>query len=147
MLKFRLPRIAAGARRRSAAILADRTGATAAEFGLIAPFLMLIITGIMEFGLFIWNKHSLEFALEETGRSLMTMVSVSDDAVVADFKSRLLGVDPASVTATVVQETVGLTKFVTLSASYTYSFVVVGYLGVEPLLIEAKTRVPMNPPE
>lgn len=147
MLKFRLPRIAAGARGHSAAILADRTGATATEFGLIAPFLMLIITGIMEFGLYMWNKHSLEFALEETGRSLMTMVSVSDDTVVTDFKSRLLGVNPASVTATVTQETVGLTKFVTLSVSYSYSFVVVGYLGIEPLLIEAKTRVPMNPPE
>jgi Flp pilus assembly protein TadG len=146
-LRHRKPRAAVRQRRRAAAILRERGGATAVEFGLIAPILMLVLAGIMEFGLFFWNKHSLEFALEETGRSLMTMVNVSEDAVAADFKSRLLGVDPASVTVSTSEDTVGATKFVTLSVSYTYSFLIVGYLGMEPLQIEAKTRVPLNPPE
>jgi len=101
----------------------------------------------MEFGIFIWNKHSLEFAIEETGRAVMTMSTVSEDSVAADLKGRLLGVDPDAVTATVTKETVGVTTFVTITANYTYSFLMVGLLGFESITIETMTRVPMNPTE
>lgn len=122
-------------------------GAAAVEFGLIAPLFVLVLAGLMEFGLFIWNKHSLEFAIEETGRSVMTMTTVSEDSVAADLKGRLLGVDPDAVTASVTKETVGATTFVTIKASYTYSFLMAGLLGFESIAIETGTRVPLNPAE
>lgn len=122
-------------------------GAAAVEFGLLAPLFVLLLAGLMEFGLFIWNKHSLEFAVEETGRSVMTMSSVSEEAVATDLKARLLGVDPAAVTTSVTKETVGVTTFVTIQANYTYTFVMATLLGLDPIAIETRTRVPLNPPE
>jgi Flp pilus assembly protein TadG len=124
-----------------------RDGATAVEFGLVAPLFFLIIAGLVEFGMFIWNKHSLEFAVEETGRSVMTMTSITEEAIKADLKGRLLGVDPAAVTASITQEVVGATTFVTIQVSYTYSFLMGNLLGLDNVAMQSKTRVPLNPPE
>ncbi len=123
---------------------ADRSGAAAAEFALIAPFLLLILAALLDFGLFIWNKHALEFAIEESSRSLMTKATVNNAELITDLKARVLGIDPESIAATVTSETVGATTFVSITVGYTYHFVFVGYLGVDPIAIETKTRVPLN---
>ncbi len=128
-------------------LVAAREGITAVEFGLIAPLFVLVVAGLMEFAIFIWNKHSLEFAVEETGRSVMTQSSVSNESVSADVKNRLLGVDPAAVTTNVTQETIGTTTFVTIEANYSYSFVVGGFFGFDSIAIATRTRVPLTPPE
>lgn len=122
----------------------NRRGAALVEFGFISPVLILFLLGIMEFGYFMWNRHSVEFAVEETGRLVMTKESVTDESVTTDFKSRLLGIDPDSVTATVSRETIGVTTFVVLTANYTYSFLFAGYLGLGPVGITSVTRVPLR---
>lgn len=124
-----------------------REGAAAVEFGLLAPLFVLVVAGLVEFGMFIWNKHSLEFAVEETGRSVMTMTSVTEDAVTAALRERLLGVDPAAVTTSITQEVVGATTFVTIEASYSYTFLMGAFLGWDSIAMQSKTRVPLNPPE
>ncbi len=59
-----------------AAILADRRGATAVEFALVAPVLIALLVGILEFALFLTADITLESAVTEaarfgiTGRSL-----------------------------------------------------------------------------
>ncbi|MCW5772643.1 MAG: pilus assembly protein [Rhodospirillaceae bacterium] len=119
-------------------------GAAAVEFALVAPLLVAILAGILEAGLYLWNKHSIEFAIEETGRSVMTKSSVTADDVTADLKSRLIGVDADALAATVATETIGLTTYVTITASYTYSFFLAGDVGFGPIAIVSKTRVPLN---
>lgn len=122
----------------------ERHGAAHVEFGFVAPVMILFMLGIMEFGYFMWNRHSLEFAVEETGRLVMTKQDVTTTSVTDDFKSRLLGIDGNSVSATVTKETVGVTTYVVLTANYTYNFVFAGYLGLGPLMITSKTRVPLR---
>ena len=56
--------------RASAEALADREGAAAVEFGLIAPFLILILLGIMEFGLVLNNYLELTDAARAGARQL-----------------------------------------------------------------------------
>ena len=115
------------------------------EFGLVAPTLVLILAGLLEFGVYFWNKHTIEFATEETGRAVMMKTAISEEEVAADFRSRVSGMDLDRLTATVSKETVGATTFVTINAAYSYNYVLLGgMLGFEPTTIESQTRVPLN---
>lgn len=92
----------------------------------------------------LWSRHSLELATEESGRMVLTQQSITDDAIVADLKSRILNLNTDSVSASIVRETVGATTFVTINASYSYPFLFAGFLGLDPVLINTKTRVPLR---
>ena len=54
--------------RRMASLLSDRRGATAVEFSLILPALLLLLFGIVEFGRLLWTQSALHFAVEEAAR-------------------------------------------------------------------------------
>jgi Flp pilus assembly protein TadG len=142
------PRRGSAARRRwslaAAGFIAARRGAAVVEFAFAAPVLLLAMLGIMDFGYLLWNRHSLELATEESGRMVLTQQTIADDAIIADLKSRILNIDTGAVTASVVRETIGATTFVTINASYTYPFLFAGFLGVDPVLISTKTRVPLR---
>ena len=129
-----------------ARFLRARDGAMAVEFALVSPLLFLLLIGLIDLALMIWSKHSLEFAMEETGRATMTQYDVNETQLAADLKARLKGVSPSSTTVTAVKDVVGTTTFVTFTVSYTYNFIFASYLGVSPTNLVAKTRVPINPP-
>ena len=115
------------------------------EFALVAPTLFLVVLGLFEFGIFAWNRHSLEYATEETGRVVMTKTAVTDADVAAEIKSRVSGIKSDELDAKVTQEIVGTTTFVTLSVSYTYKYFLLGALvGLEPMVFKAQTRVPLR---
>jgi Flp pilus assembly protein TadG len=127
------------------AFAADRSGAAAVEFALVAPSLFLLMLGLTEFGIYAWNRHSLEFATEETARVVMTKTAVSDGQVAADLKKLVSGINPDDIETIVTQETVGTTTFVTLSVTYTYKFFLIGgWVGLEPMVFQSKTRVPLR---
>ena len=130
---------------RARAFARRREGAAAVEFAFVAPVLFLVVLGLFEFGIFAWNRHSLEYATEETGRVVMTKTSVTGTEVAAEIKSRVSGIKAEELDATVTQETVGTTTFVTLSVAYTYKFFLLGALvGLEPMVFKSQTRVPLR---
>jgi Flp pilus assembly protein TadG len=45
-----------------------RTGATALEFALVAPALLLMLLGLVEVGRAFWMKSALDFAVQEAAR-------------------------------------------------------------------------------
>ncbi len=49
-------------------LLDDRTGATAVEFGLLAPVFLLLLFGIIEVGRLLWVKQVLTEAAYSTAR-------------------------------------------------------------------------------
>ncbi len=121
-------------------------GAAAVEFALVAPTLFLVLLALFEFGIFAWNRHSLEFATEETARVVMTKTTVSDTQVATEIKSRASSIPADEISATVTQETVGTTTFVTMTVAYTYKYFLLGTLvGLEPIVFTSKTRVPLRP--
>ena len=50
-------------------IIKNQEGAAAVEFALIAPLLILLTFGIIEFGLFLFNKHIITNASREIARA------------------------------------------------------------------------------
>ena len=123
-----------------------RKGAAAVEFALVAPTLFIVLMGLFEFGLFAWNRHSLEHATEETARAVMMKTSVSDTQVAAEIKARAPSIPADEISASVTQETVGTTTFVTMSVAYTYNYFLLGaVIGLEPIVIVSKSRVPLRP--
>jgi len=121
-----------------------RRGAAVVEFAFAAPCLILTLLGVMEFGYFFWNRHSLEFATEESGRMILTKQTITDDEITADVKSRILNIDTTAVAASVSRETIGATTFVTLSVSYTYNLLFGSVLGLTSIPIDTKVRVPLR---
>lgn len=127
------------------AFAARRKGGAALEFALVAPTLFAAVLGALEVGLYSWYQHSLEFATEETARVVMTKTAVTDTEVSAAIKGRISGLADEDLTTTVTQETIGTTTFVTMSVSYTYTFLLLGNLiGLEPMLLKSQTRVPLR---
>ena len=57
--------------RRTRLACRDRSGATAVEFAIILPVLVLTIMGILEFGNLFWHQVSLRYAVEQTARNAM----------------------------------------------------------------------------
>ena len=50
-------------------LLKSQKGATAVEFAIILPLLLLLIFGIIEFGLFLFNRHVITNAAREAARA------------------------------------------------------------------------------
>ena len=50
-------------------LLKSQKGATAVEFAIILPLLLLLIFGIIEFGLFLFNRHVITNAVREAARA------------------------------------------------------------------------------
>lgn len=56
------------ARARAAQLLANRSGAIAAEFALVVPILLLLTFSIIEFGRVMWTRNVLQSAVEDAAR-------------------------------------------------------------------------------
>jgi len=50
-------------------LLKSQEGATLVEFAIILPLLLLLIFGIIEFGLFLFNRHVITNAVREAARA------------------------------------------------------------------------------
>ena len=50
-------------------LLKNQKGATVVEFAIILPLLLLLIFGIIEFGLFLFNRHVITNAVREAARA------------------------------------------------------------------------------
>ena len=121
-----------------------RRGAALVEFAFVSPGLILALLGTMEFGYLLWNRHSLELAVEESGRMVLTQQTITDDQIITDVKSRIININASMVTATVARETIGPTTFVTINVSYTYNYMFGGFFGFSPLAMSTHTRVPLR---
>ena len=49
-------------------ILSERSGATAVEFAIIMPSLLLLLLGIMDFGRALWVQNALHFSVQQAAR-------------------------------------------------------------------------------
>ena len=78
-----------------------------AEFALVAPVLLLVIAGIIQFGIIFWGQNSLNQIVRDTGRWAATQIDCPATDVVGEAdqianQSTLIGFDgtfdPADVT-------------------------------------------------
>ena len=64
-------------------LLKSQEGATLVEFAIILPLLLLLIFGIIEFGLFLFNRHVITNAVREAARAgiVVRIPRLSDDDI------------------------------------------------------------------
>jgi hypothetical protein len=66
-------------------LLGDRRAASAAEFALVLPLLMLLLFGIIDIGRFFWQLNESEKATQMGARMAVVTTPVSPDLVGASF--------------------------------------------------------------
>lgn len=150
MMRRTAPRIDAISR-----LLSADAGSTALEFAFILPVLLLIIFGVFEFGRMFWTQNTLQYAVEQTARQLIT-APVTTNPVLTDCSTstdnttavtnNLVSLDPSLVTVSFSSETntgSGLAtqpKACTIQATYSFSFF--AYLGLPTITIEGQSTIP-----
>jgi Flp pilus assembly protein TadG len=56
--------------------LADRSGATAVEFAILAPIMLMAMIGVIEFGRMLWVENALQYAVAQAARCMTIDTSV-----------------------------------------------------------------------
>jgi len=102
-------------------VIADRGGATAVEFSLIAPALLLLLFGIAEVGRLLWTQSALHFAVEEAARcAAVDATNCASAAAVQRFAvARAAGLGLQNSVFSLAKPACGTE----VSASYAFSFV------------------------
>ena len=116
----------------------SESGASAVEFALLLPVLMMILFGIIEFGLALYRQAILTNASREGARlgivqSIPAITNGQIDAVIDTYLTSA-GIPPGNVTRTIVAGGVtGTPVQVTLTLPYTYA-VLPGLTSIAPTI-------------
>lgn len=103
-------------------LLASRAGSIATEFALVAPFLLLSLLGVEEFGRLIWTQVTLHYAVEQAARcGAVDSTTCSSSTQIQSFAaSQAPGLGLAPAQFTVSTPSCGEE----VSASFPFAFVV-----------------------
>jgi Flp pilus assembly protein TadG len=131
-----------GKKKKSAGFFSARRGATAVEFALIAPVVIMLIMGILELGRFFYTRATMQFVCEEAGRWAMMNTSAAESAIKSQAETTASTLGPASkATYTAVIEA-GTPNFANIQATYTFDFMI-PMINFSDITITAKSRVPL----
>lgn len=104
--------------RRPRRCLAHEGGATAAEFAMTLPLLVIMLMGAFEFG---WTQHCLSatrFALESTARDLLLDPDLTQAQVQTRVRDRLTGKADPNVNVTLQVTNTPAGKIAALTGTY-----------------------------
>ena len=134
-------------------IFFNQKGATAVEFAIVLSLLITLIFGIIEFGLFIFNRQVITNAARESARAgiIVRPVRLSDDAIKAvavnfgaqyliTFGNDVLTVDDIVIPARCLQFQCDLE----VQVNYVYQFLFLSNLGIGPLNLQATSVMMME---
>lgn len=117
-------------------------GATAVEFALVAPIFLLFVLGIIDLGRLFFVKNLMQYATEQTARYAMVnptatniqLETYADDEIASLF---------TGVTFNADTETIDGVEFITITASYTFNYVM-PFITLGDVPLSAKSRTPVN---
>lgn len=116
-------------------------GSVAVEFAITVPFFLIVLVGITDFARLYFAKSTMQFAVEETSRYAMVNPTVSTSALVAYAEGK--GGAVSGITFTAASSTSGGINFRTITATYTYTYLMpILPLGTIPL--SAQSATPIN---
>ena len=144
--------------------LRDERGAAVVEFAIVATLFILIVFGVIELGILMYDKHVLTNASREGARVgiLMRVPRVSDndiqDIIKGYAEEHMVGFGPSSTldfgpwpdedpwifpdeasrTGSLFGEELQVT------VKYPFNFLVLSNFGLGPITLEAKTRMRME---
>ena len=137
-------------------LLRGEQGSTAVEFALTVVILLLLVFGIIEFGILVYDKHILTNASREGARAgiVMRTTRLSDkdiEDVVSEFASNYmvsftpstLEFDP-NISPPQPRDGVPFGTELVVPVKYKYHFLFLNNFGVGPITLTAETRMKME---
>lgn len=112
----------------------NERGAAAVEFALLLPVLMLILFGIIEFGMIMYSREVITNASREGARSGIVQATVKPtvgeiQTMVTNYLTGT-GIDPNAVTINVIGAGLTAPNILTVTVNYPYNFFVPAILGL-----------------
>ncbi len=133
-------------------LLKDCRGTAFVEFGLLAPLFFLVIVGILDFGRMVWLSNSVEHAATEGARYAAVRgagkPTVATAQQIEDFARAQVTLIPTSDMTVNVSWTPtndnnpGST--VTIQVTYNFEYLLVGFLGFDPVDLEGTSTMVIN---
>lgn len=102
-------------------LFADRSGASAVEFALVLPALIVLLGGL---GQFAWLQHcnsSLRYALATSSRALLLNPNLTQQALQDMVRAKLSAADPDVTVTLVIDLPASGGKIATLTGGYSHS--------------------------
>lgn len=108
-------------RRSRRALAADVSGASAVEFGMIAPLLIILLFGVFHMGWALHCASSVRYALEESARALSIDPDITAAEVEAAMRARLEDFADPEISVTISEDsTVPGLRITNLHATYVH---------------------------
>ncbi len=124
-----------------------RLGATAVEFGIVAPAFLIMILGAVEVSRAMWIKATLQFAVEEAARYAIVNTSATTTVVAAEAQTSCTGTGMSTNVCngafTAVQDTTGGKTYVAITGTYSFK-VIAGIVPMPDVTLNARSRVPLQ---
>lgn len=115
----------------------DQRGVSILEFAIVAPLLLTMTVGAIDFARMFYVRQGLEYATEEAARYFMLNPSAATAAVTAELQGKMPGTMGPSVNVAYADtancNANSAVTCTTITATYSFSFVV-GYLGTAKTL-------------
>ncbi len=133
-------------------LLKDCRGTAAVEFGFLAPIFFIVTVGIVDFGRVVWLSNTIEHAATEGARYAAVHGSnkstVATTQTITDFvegRAELIPPNDMDIDVTWIpanNNNPGST--VTVQITYNYEFLLVGFLGFDPVDLEGTSTMVIN---
>lgn len=120
-----------------------KRGATAVEFGLIVPVMLVFVIGTFEISRALMIKNVMQFAVEEAGRYAIVNTSMTTSEITTYAESIVTSFTPSGIVYTATTETVGTLNFMDIQATYTF-VEAIGLIPIPDIDMTAKSRVLLN---
>ena len=108
-------------------------GAAAVEFGLVLPLLVMLLVGMLEFGLALWRQEMMTNATREAARagivSADPRLTQGEIQTILESNLNLAGIDPATTTITITGAGGLSGDPLTVAVVYPYQFMVINQLA------------------
>jgi Flp pilus assembly protein TadG len=124
-------------------VVGDQRGTSILEFALIAPVLLTMTIGAVDFGRMFYVRQGLEYATEEAARYYMLNPSAATSTVTTELHNKMPGGMGPSVSVAYADTTNcnanSSVTCTTIIATYSFSFLV-GYLGTGARTLRATAQ-------
>lgn len=126
-------------RKRFAQLMADRGGAAALEFAIVAPVFFALLFGIVQLGILFQAQSGLRNSVEDAARFATTWPKPTTSAIQMRITNNGFGLNPANIgTPSIVFSTGASPNYVTISMTYNIS---VNYvLGTQNLTLSESRK-------
>lgn len=133
--------------RRGRGARANDRGATAVEFALLLPILLLMVFGIIDFG----RALNAQITLTQAARTGARLAALGQPNVVSATQAAATGLSPVNVTVTACPANANQTTAASVTASYSFSFItpvgaIAGFFGGKgfggPITLSATGEMP-----